>query len=84
MERKEIAALLVGCEPDQFMAYKDYGDHVAVIAPDGKKFVYTNDQLAAAEPPAKSGTGKPAPKPRRKPSTKKTAAKKAPASKAKG
>jgi len=76
MDRKAISALLAGCEPDQMLAFKDYGDHVAVIAPDGKKFIYTTEQLEAARPepvapakpapakraarPTKAGTGKPA------------------------
>lgn len=50
MERKEITALLIDAEPEEFMAYKDYGDKVAVVGPDGKKFVFTNEQLEAAEP----------------------------------
>ena len=50
MDRKAISALLAGCEPDQMMAYKDYGDHVAVIDPAGRKFIYTTAQLEAAEP----------------------------------
>ena len=30
------------------MAFKDYGDHVAVIGPDGKKYVYQADYLEQA------------------------------------
>ena len=76
MDRKAISALLAGCEPDQMMAFKDYGDHVAVIDPAGRKYIYTTEQLEAARPaepkakptapakraarPTKAGTGKPA------------------------
>ena len=41
MDRKEISAFLIGCEPDQLMAFKDYGaDGAAAIGPDGKKYVF--------------------------------------------
>jgi hypothetical protein len=71
MERKEIAALLAGCEPDQMMAYADLGDQVVVIDSNGKKFRYSNAVLEQAEAELK-----PAPKARRKPAAKKTAPKK--------
>ena len=41
MDRKDISAFLIGCEPDQLMAFKDYGeDGAAAIGPDGKKYVF--------------------------------------------
>ena len=64
MDRKAISALLAGCEPDQMMAYKDYGDHVAVIDPVGRKFIYTTEQLEAARPAEPKAKPKPAPKKR--------------------
>jgi hypothetical protein len=40
-DRKEISAFLIGCEPHQLLAFKDYGDDgTAAIAPDGKKHVF--------------------------------------------
>ena len=83
MDRKAICAFLVGCEPDQFMAYKDYADQgVAAVGPDGKKYIYTVVDLEAGDlelnppkPPAKSTRGQAVPKPRakRKTTTKKKA-----------
>ena len=61
MDRKAISALLAGCEADQMLAFKDYGDHVAVIDPAGRKFIYTTAQLEAAAPKPEP---KPAPKKR--------------------
>ena len=57
MNRKEIAGLLAGCEPDQMLKFRDEGDLVVVITAEGKKYKYTNEQLEAAEP-------KPEPKPK--------------------
>lgn len=55
MERKAIAAFLVGCAPEEFMAYADKGEEgCAVIGPDGKKYVFGADVLYAAEPKAKA------------------------------
>ena len=48
MDRKEISAFLIGCKPEELMAFKDYGDHVAAIGPDGKKYVYQADYLEQA------------------------------------
>lgn len=61
MDRKEISAFLIGCEPHQLMAFKDYGEvGVAAIGPDGKKYIYaaadlekTNSKLEAAHIAAK-------------------------------
>ena len=50
MDRKAIAGLLAGCEPDQMLKFRDEGDLVVVIVPDGRKYKYTNAQLEAAEP----------------------------------
>ena len=48
MDRKEISAFLVGCEPDELLAFKTYEDSVAVIGPDGKKYVYSFEYLDQA------------------------------------
>ena len=61
MDRKEIAALLAGCKPDEMMKFRDEGDLVVVIAPDGRKYKYTNEQLEAA---ASKAASKVAPKKR--------------------
>ena len=48
MDRREISAFLIGCKPDELMAFKDYDDHVAAIGPDGKKYIYQADYLEQA------------------------------------
>ena len=49
MERKEITAFLINCQPDEFMAYVDQGDQgTVVVGPDGKKYRFSNDQLDQA------------------------------------
>ncbi len=70
MERKEITAFLINCQPDEFMAYVDQGDQgTVVVGPDGKKYRFSNDQLdqavieikrkaAAAEPVKKRAPAK--------------------------
>ena len=64
MDRKAIAGLLAGCEPDQMLKFRDEGDLVVVIVPDGRKYKYTNAQLEAAEPkpPDKNVQGQATPK----------------------
>lgn len=89
MDRKALSAHLTGCEPDKFMAYADLGDQgTVVVGPDGKKFRYSNEQLAAAEAklkpkskPRKTAKRKPAAKKSTKPA-KKPATKPEPLSKA--
>ncbi len=77
MDRKAISAHLAGCKAADMMAYADLGDQgTVVVAPDGKKYRYSNDQLEQAElklnPLSKVETGR---KPRR--TTKRKAATKA-------
>jgi hypothetical protein len=48
MDRKEISAYLIGCKPDELMAFKSYDDHVAAIGPEGKKYVYSFEYLDQA------------------------------------
>ena len=64
MDRKAIAGLLAGCEPDQMLKFRDEGDLVVVITAEGKKYKYTNEQLEAAEPkpPDKNVQGQATPK----------------------
>jgi len=78
MNRKEICAFLIKCEPNEFMAYADQAERgCVVIAPDGRKYRFENDQLEQAELEAKAKARrskpkrKPAKKPAAKPSTKK-------------
>ena len=69
MDRKEISAFLIGCEPDQLMAFKNYGDDgVAAIGPDGKKYIYSVEFLDQAEAKRKAAeqAAKPA-KPAKRP-----------------
>ena len=70
MDRKAICAFLVGCEHDQFMAYKDYADQgVAAVGPDGKKYIFTVADLEAGN--VELNPPKPKPAPKRKPAAKK-------------
>ena len=49
MERKEIAAFLIGCKEESLLSFVDYGeDGVAAIGPDGKKYTFDNDYLTQA------------------------------------
>ena len=83
MDRKEITGFLIDCKPNDFMAYKDYGDQgTTVVSSDGKKYRFSVEQLekghklmseeimklTLAEAAAKE-PARPAPK--RKPATKK-------------
>ena len=45
MDKKAICALILGCKPQELMGYKDYGAFVAVLDPQGRKFVYTAEHL---------------------------------------
>lgn len=75
MDRRELAASWVGCRSEDLLGFKDYGDHVAVIAPDGKKFLIKDSELAAMAvvyPPEEPPMPKPA-KPRAKAPEKTTA-----------
>ena len=81
MERKEITAYLIKCQPSEFMAYKDYGNQgVTVLGPEGKKYRFSNDQLdkaeeeikrkAAAKKPVKKTVKRAAAKPKKQPAKK--------------
>jgi hypothetical protein len=67
VEIKEIAAKMIGCEPDQLMAFKNYAeDGIAAIGPEGKKYIYTvaeleeyEAKLKAAEAERKAAEAKP-------------------------
>ena len=48
MDRKQIAAMILGCNPRELMSYKDFGTFVSVVDPVGRKFVYTNEHLQDA------------------------------------
>ena len=48
MDRKQIAAMILGCNPRELMSYKDFGEFVSVIDPVGRTFVYTNEHLQDA------------------------------------
>ncbi len=49
MNRKAISAFLIGCEPNELMAFANRGDHVGVVGPDGKKYIFTIEQLEDQE-----------------------------------
>ena len=81
MDRKEISAFLANCKASEMMAYADLGDQgTVVVADDGKKYRYSNDQLDQAESKVKASKPKPrrptkrkvATKTRKKPTTKPT------------
>jgi len=75
MDRKAICAFLIGCEPDQFMAYKDYAHQgVAAVGPDGKKYRFSVGDLEAGYLELNPPKQKAAPKPKRKAPTKKKSA----------
>jgi len=48
MDKKAIAAMILGCKPQELMSYKDFGAFVSVVDPVGRKFVYTNEHLQDA------------------------------------
>ena len=58
MDRKEISSFLIGCKPDQLMAFKGYDDHVAAIGPEGKKYVYSFEYLDQAAEKKKAALAK--------------------------
>ena len=65
MNRKEISAILANCKVSEMMGYADLGDQgTVVIAPDGRKYRYSNDQLEKAEADRSAAQ---APQQRRKP-----------------
>ena len=46
MDALKVTAWLVGCEPNDLVSFKDYGDlGSAAIGPDGKKHIFTLEQL---------------------------------------
>jgi hypothetical protein len=76
MDRKKITAMIIGCEPGEFMAYADQGEAgTVVVGPDGKKFRFSNDDLdlAEAEFNRKADKKKPVKKKASKDSTRKPA-----------
>ena len=70
----ELAARHLACRPDELVDWKLHDDRLVVIAPDGRKFTYTVDQVRAmveefpdlmVTPPAvgQAAPGGPAPDP---------------------
>jgi len=53
MDRKAIAAIILGCEPQELRNFRDYGTFVSVIDLVGHKFIYTSEHLAEAESASK-------------------------------
>ena len=50
MDRKLICAFLMKCEPESFMSYTDLDElGCKAVGPDGRKFIYTVEQLNQAE-----------------------------------
>jgi hypothetical protein len=50
MNRQEISAFLANCKASEMLVYRDLGDGgTVVVASDGKKYKYSNDQLDQAE-----------------------------------
>ena len=55
MDKKLICAFLMKCEPESFMSYTDLDElGCKAVGPDGRKFIYTNEQLDLAEPKLKA------------------------------
>ena len=48
MDRKAIAAMILGCKPQELMSYRDFGGFVSVVGPGGGKHVYTTEHLQDA------------------------------------
>jgi len=77
MDRKLICAFLMKCEPESFMSYTDLGElGCKAVGPDGRKFIYTVEQLDLAEPKLKAALAPAEPKATRRAPVKKPAAKK--------
>ena len=75
MERKLICAFLMKCAPESFMSYTDLGElGCKAVGPDGRKFIYTVEQLDLAEPKLKAAL-EPAPAERRQPAKRRKPAK---------
>jgi hypothetical protein len=67
MDRKAISAFLVGCEPKEFMVYRDEGMlGSVVVGPDGKKYRFSCEDLVAGDLKLNPPKPKPAPKPKTK------------------
>ncbi|MGB7094237.1 MAG: hypothetical protein WBD62_06270 [Anaerolineales bacterium] len=88
MDRKLICAFLMKCEPESFMSYTDLDElGCKAVGPDGRKFIYTVEQLNQAEiklkealapapaKPTASASSKQRQATRRKPAKRKAAAK---------
>ena len=70
MERKKLTAMMIKCDPSEFMAYCDLAElGTVVVGPDGTKYRFSNDDLDKAVAEFKRKDDK------RKPVKKKTPAK---------
>ena len=92
MDAKKVSAFLIDADPEECMKFRQEGDGMVVIGPDGKKYTFSAEQLekghlamqekqtlaeAAAEGrPAATHAEKPSPKPRRPPAKRKTTTRK--------
>jgi hypothetical protein len=45
MDKRALAEQLLGIPPGTLLDFKDYGDHVALILPDGRKNILAQSQL---------------------------------------
>lgn len=79
--KKDLAAKLAGFEADQALGFaeRENGD-VVILAPDGRKYVYTPAQLEKAQAPAEA-VPKAEPKPSQAAKPKASTTKRAPAKK---
>ena len=71
MDKKAIAAMILGCKPQDLMVYKDYGAFVTVLDSAGRKFVYTNEHLQDVVNRSKPAEPIPAPAKKTEPKIKK-------------
>jgi hypothetical protein len=51
MAKRQAAALILGIDPEAFLAFSDYGHEVVVIAPDGRKYRLSIQELEGAPSP---------------------------------
>ena len=49
MDQKKVAAFLIDAKPEECMKFRQEGDGVVIIGPDGKKYTFSAEQLEKGE-----------------------------------
>ena len=49
MDQKKVAAFLIDADPEECMKFRQEGDGMVVIGPDGKKYKFSAEQLEKGE-----------------------------------